>query len=55
MYGKRVHQAVLQQKETETGATVHFVNEEYDAGSIVLQKSCKVLPEDTVEIGRAHV
>ena len=49
MYGKRVHQAVLQQKETETGATVHFVNEEYDAGSIVLQKSCKVLPEDTVE------
>ncbi|HQY88548.1 MAG TPA: formyltransferase family protein, partial [Tepidisphaeraceae bacterium] len=42
-----VHEAVLASSETESGCTVHFVNDEYDAGPIVLQRRCPVLPHDT--------
>ncbi len=42
MYGKNVHQAVFDHGVKVSGATVHLVNEIYDAGSIVLQKSCSV-------------
>ncbi|MCL9805991.1 phosphoribosylglycinamide formyltransferase [Flavobacterium amniphilum] len=42
MYGMRVHQAVLDQKEKETGITIHYVNEHYDEGGIVFQKSVSV-------------
>ncbi|TLU87870.1 MAG: phosphoribosylglycinamide formyltransferase [Chlorobium sp.] len=49
MYGIRVHTAVLEAGETETGATVHFVNEEYDKGEILLQRRVPVLPGDTAE------
>lgn len=42
-----VHQAVIDAKEKETGMTIHFVDENVDSGKIVLQKSCKVLPDDT--------
>lgn len=48
MYGKHVHQAVIDAGETETGMTIHYVNEHYDEGNIIHQASCKVEPGDTV-------
>jgi len=55
MYGMFVHSAVLAAGETESGATVHFVNEEYDKGKILLQRRVPVLPGDTPEILAARV
>lgn len=46
MFGIHVHEAVLKTRETITGATVHFVNEVYDSGAIILQKLVKVKPGD---------
>ena len=48
-YGENVHEAVLAAKEKESGATVHYVDEEYDHGSIILQQKVPVLPADTPE------
>jgi phosphoribosylglycinamide formyltransferase-1 len=48
MYGIKVHEAVVAAKETETGITVHYVNEHYDEGEVILQKSLPVLATDTV-------
>jgi phosphoribosylglycinamide formyltransferase-1 len=42
MYGNHVHQAVLENKEEETGITIHYVNEDYDKGKIIFQKSVSV-------------
>lgn len=39
MYGMHVHQAVLENKEKETGITIHYVNENYDEGAIIFQES----------------
>lgn len=50
MYGMNVHKAVIENKEKESGITVHFVNEEYDKGKIILQASCKLEPTDTPEL-----
>lgn len=50
MYGNKVHQAVLDAGETETGCTVHLVNDRYDEGRILTQEVCSVLPGDTAEI-----
>ncbi len=47
LYGHQVHEAVLTSKEKESGVTVHYVDEEYDHGSIILQKRIPVLPTDT--------
>ena len=47
MYGIKPHEAVLARGVKVSGATVHFVNEHYDEGPILLQKSIDVLPEDT--------
>ena len=55
MYGIHVHTAVLAEGEAETGATVHFVNEEYDKGEILLQRTVPVLPDDTPETLAARV
>lgn len=44
-----VHQAVLDSGEQKTGCTIHYVTQEVDAGPIVLQKQCNVLPGDTAE------
>ena len=44
MHGMHVHEAVIQNKEVESGITVHFVNEEYDKGEIILQAKCAVTP-----------
>lgn len=49
MYGIRVHQAVIENKEKESGITVHYVNEEYDKGEIILQAKCIVENTDTPE------
>ncbi|MEI6020406.1 MAG: phosphoribosylglycinamide formyltransferase [Bacteroidota bacterium] len=49
MHGMHVHEAVIQNKEVESGITVHFVNEEYDKGEIILQAKCAVTPNDTAE------
>jgi len=49
MYGKHVHNAVLQNKEKETGITIHLVDEIYDHGKILFQKSIPVLPEETLQ------
>ena len=55
MYGMFVHSAVLEAGEKESGATVHFVNEEYDKGKILLQRRVPVLPGDTPKILAARV
>lgn len=47
MYGRHVHEAVKAAGETETGMTIHYVNERYDEGDIVFQASCPVFPDDT--------
>ncbi len=47
MYGTHVHEAVLAAGETESGATVHYVDEEYDHGAIILQKRVPVMAGDT--------
>ena len=44
-----VHEEVLKNGETETGCTIHFVTDEVDGGSILMQKKCAVAPDDTVE------
>lgn len=49
MYGQRVHEAVLADGETESGITIHLVNEQYDEGRVLMQKSCEVKPGDTPE------
>ena len=48
MYGDRVHEAVVANKETESGITIHYINERYDEGDIIFQARCKVEPTDTV-------
>ena len=47
MYGDNVHRAVVESKETQTGITIHYVNEQYDAGEVIFQTTCMVLPTDT--------
>ena len=47
MYGMHVHEAVVNNKETETGITIHYVNENYDEGAIIFQERCEVLLTDT--------
>jgi len=49
MYGHFVHEAVLSAKETESGITIHFVDEVYDNGKIIFQISCPVYDNDTTE------
>ncbi len=53
MYGMHVHEAVVANKETETGITIHTVNAEYDRGDILFQS--RVLPADTPETVAAKV
>lgn len=55
MYGKRVHAAVLASGSTESGCTVHLVDEEYDRGPILAQMRVPVLRDDTVDLLAARV
>ncbi len=49
MYGMKVHQSVVENKESESGITIHWVNEKYDEGTIIFQAKCTVLPGDSAE------
>ena len=49
MYGMHVHKAVVANRETETGITIHYVNENYDEGAIIFQKSVALENSDTAE------
>jgi len=49
MYGDKVHQAVKVAGETESGITIHYVNENYDEGNIIFQARCEILAEDSAE------
>jgi phosphoribosylglycinamide formyltransferase-1 len=49
MYGLNVHEAVLANKETQTGVTIHLVDEEYDTGGIINQCIVPVKHNDTVD------
>lgn len=48
MYGDKVHQAVINAKEKESGISIHFVNDEYDEGKIIFQAKCAVDKHETV-------
>tara|TARA_R110000868_G_scaffold31152_1_gene114323 strand:+ start:138 stop:701 length:564 start_codon:yes stop_codon:yes gene_type:complete len=50
MYGMNVHRAVVENRESETGITIHYVNEHYDEGGIIFQKKVTVLGTDTSEV-----
>lgn len=47
MYGSKVHEAVIRNRDPESGITIHYVNESYDGGDIIFQAKCKVDPSDT--------
>jgi phosphoribosylglycinamide formyltransferase-1 len=50
-----VHKEVLANGDTETGCTIHFVTEEVDGGPILVQKSCKVSPNDNIDTLKKRV
>ncbi|MFO7878868.1 MAG: phosphoribosylglycinamide formyltransferase [Bacteroidales bacterium] len=49
MYGDKVHQAVIENNETESGISIHYVNEKYDEGKIILQAKCPVYKSDDTD------
>ena len=49
MYGARVHETVLENKEKESGISIHYVNEEYDKGNIIFQAKCKIEQGETAD------
>ena len=55
MYGRKVHEAVRDAGVSETGCTVHVVDNEYDHGAVVAQRRVHVLPEDSVDDIAARV
>jgi phosphoribosylglycinamide formyltransferase-1 len=55
MYGAKVHEQVVLNKEKETGITIHYVNEHYDEGNVIFQAKTEVLNSDTSEIVAAKV
>jgi phosphoribosylglycinamide formyltransferase-1 len=50
MYGMHVHQAVKDANDTETGITIHYVNENYDEGKVILQEHVNIQNNDTIEM-----
>ena len=55
MYGSFVHQSVIDNKDTESGITIHLVNEDYDSGEPLLQIKCPVFSGDTPEMLAARI
>ncbi len=55
MYGGNVHNAVIANKETESGITIHFVNEQYDKGDVIFQAKCEVLEDDDADTLAAKI
>lgn len=49
MYGSHVHQSVIDNKEKESGITIHYVNEHYDEGNTIIQAHCSISAMDTPE------
>jgi len=49
MYGEHVHRAVIENREKESGITIHYVNENYDEGAYILQVACEINDNDTPE------
>ncbi len=49
MYGMKIHQSVIENKDTETGISIHVVNKNYDEGELIFQSRCQILPEDSAE------
>ncbi len=49
MYGQKVHAAVIEAGEKESGISIHFVDELYDHGQLIFQATCPVLENDTAE------
>ena len=49
MYGSKVHEAVKNAGETESGITIHYVNENYDEGNIIFQAKCQLSATDTAQ------
>jgi len=50
MYGMKVHQSVAEARDTESGITIHYVNDNYDEGNIIFQATCTVIPSDTPDM-----
>jgi phosphoribosylglycinamide formyltransferase-1 len=55
MWGHHVHEAVVANKEKETGITIHYVNEHYDEGKVIFQAKCEVTENDTPESVAAKI
>ena len=55
MYGNFVHQAVIDNKETESGISIHIVDEVYDHGKIIFQAKCEVKKDDTPDSLAARI
>ena len=55
MYGAYVHEAVVANKEAESGITIHYVNEKYDEGAIIFQESITISEEDSAAEVAAYV
>ena len=56
MYGDNVHKAVVAAGDTESGITIHLIDERYDCGTTFFQATCPVLPTDTPDdvAGKVH-
>ena len=50
MYGMKVHRAVVENKDVESGISIHFVNENYDEGKLIFQAKCQLSNTDTAEM-----
>lgn len=50
MYGKHVHEAVIKNREAESGITIHYVNEHFDEGEIIFKTSCAIDKGETIEL-----
>mgnify|MGYP003293517607 FL=1 len=55
MYGDRVHKAVVESGDSESGITIHLIDENYDKGTTFFQAKCPVLPTDTPDDVAAKV
>jgi phosphoribosylglycinamide formyltransferase-1 len=55
MYGMKVHEAVIDSGDKQSGITIHYVNEHYDEGDIIFQARCTVDDEDTPEMLAAKI
>ena len=54
-YGDKIYQTILDAGDAETGMTIHYVEEGVDNGEIILQKTCKIEDDDTIETLKAKV